>query len=40
MPGVGDHAPDFTGHDIINDTAFTLSDYLGKVILLSFVSRE
>jgi peroxiredoxin len=39
MPGVGDHAPDFTGHDIINNTTFTLHDYLGKVILLSFVYR-
>ena len=39
MPGVGDPAPNFSGHDFINDTTFNLSDHAGKVILLSFIWR-
>ncbi|MFX1295653.1 MAG: redoxin domain-containing protein [Promethearchaeota archaeon] len=38
MPIEGDNAPDFSGHDFINDVTFTLSDHLGKIILLSFVN--
>ncbi len=37
MPGIGDPAPDFTGNDFINGVPFTLSDYLGEVIVLAFV---
>jgi peroxiredoxin len=39
MPGIGDMAPDFTGHDFINDETFVLSDHTGEVILLSFVAN-
>ena len=39
MPGIGDLAPDFTGTDIVNGGTFALSDYAGKVILLSFIAR-
>lgn len=37
MPTIGDLAPNFTGHDFINGGTFTLTDYSGKVILLSFL---
>jgi peroxiredoxin len=37
MPGIGDSAPYFTGNDFINSGTFTLSDYLGEVIVLAFV---
>jgi hypothetical protein len=38
MPGIGEDAPDVYGNDIINNNPnFALHDYLGKVILLSFV---
>lgn len=41
MPGVGDTAPNFSGHDFINDTAFSLfPDHEGQVILLSFLWRS
>ena len=38
MPGIGDPAPDFSGHDFINGGTFTLSDHRDEVILLSFVA--
>ncbi len=38
MPGVGDPGPNFTGYDFINDKTVSLSDYQGKVILLSFLA--
>jgi peroxiredoxin len=37
MPEIGDPAPDFTGNDFINSVPFTLSDYAGEVIVLTFV---
>ncbi len=37
MPGVGDPAPDFSGHDFINDAPFALHDHAGQVIVVSFV---
>jgi len=37
MATIGDPAPDFTGHDFINDATFTLSDHLGETILLAFM---
>ncbi len=38
MPvGIGDAAPDFSGHDYTNDRLFTLSDHAGKVIFLAFI---
>ena len=37
MPlGIGDTAPTFSGHDIVNDEPFNLSDHAGSVILLAF----
>lgn len=36
MPTIGDPAPNFTGHDFINDTTFTLADHAGQVTLLCF----
>jgi peroxiredoxin len=39
MPNIGDSAPNFTGHDFINNQTVNLNDYIGKVILLSFVAR-
>ena len=40
MPTVGDPAPNFSGHDFINNTAFTLSDHAGEVIVLAFVWKN
>ncbi|GEM_PF-2896094 len=37
MATVGDTAPNFSGHDFINNTTFTLSDHAGEVIVLAFV---
>ena len=37
MPGVGDHAVDFSKPDIINGGTFTLSDHYGKVIWIALV---
>ncbi len=39
MPVPGDLAPDFSGTDIINGGTFTLSDHLGKVILVVFLGK-
>jgi hypothetical protein len=39
MPGVGELAPDFSGNDIISGGTFTLSDHLGKPILIAFVGN-
>ncbi|MCG9969689.1 redoxin domain-containing protein [Pelotomaculum terephthalicicum JT] len=36
MPGVGSPAPNFSGHDFINDTTFTLAGHAGEIILLCF----
>lgn len=37
MPGVGDHAVDFSKADIINGGTFTLSDHYGEVIWIALV---
>ncbi len=39
MPGIGDPAPNFTGHDFINNKTFTLYDHIGDVVLLSFLAK-
>ena len=36
MLNVGQQAPEFTGHDILTDQPFTLSDHKGKVVVIAF----
>ena len=37
MPGIGDHAVDFSKTDIIHGGTFTLSDHYGEVIWIALV---
>jgi hypothetical protein len=39
MPGIGDPAPNFSGHDFINDVPFELSDHAGEIIVVAFIAQ-